>query len=236
MLHRLRAVLLTDPLIVLATIVMGSISFVTSLADSTGRAQHAVARAWARILLWVSGVRVTVEGLEKLDPHGSYVFAPIHRSYMDTPVVLASIPHQFRFLAKRSLFQIPFLGTHLRRAGHIPVPLEEPRALLQALTAGARVLREKGISVLVFPEGGRTMGQLEEFRNGAAYLAIKAGVPVAPVVLEGTFEVLPMTTLLVRGGPVRMRFLDPIPTAGLAVRDHARLTRELRERIAAALG
>mgnify|MGYP000327272108 CR=1 FL=1 len=153
MLGRLRALLITDPLIVLATVVMGSISFLASLADSTGRAQHAVARAWARILLWVSGVRVTVEGLEKLDPRASYVFASIHRSYMDTPVVLASIPHEFRFLAKRSLFKIPFLGTHLRRAGHIAVPLEEPRELLRALTEGARVLREKRLSVLVFPEG-----------------------------------------------------------------------------------
>ena len=84
-----------------------------SLFESSGRKQIAVARAWARCLLSVSGVRVKAEGLEKIAPNGSYVFVSNHLSYMDTPVVLANIPAQFRFLAKSGLFQIPLLGTHL---------------------------------------------------------------------------------------------------------------------------
>src|SRR5690348_754244 len=99
-------------LIVLSTIFWGSISLVVSFFDSTGRAQIGCARRWAGSLLVISGIAVELDGIERIRPDGSYVFASNHLSYMDTPVVLANIPVQFRFLAKRGLFQIPFLGTH----------------------------------------------------------------------------------------------------------------------------
>src|SRR3954454_9631776 len=95
----LRGIFITDPLIVVATIVFGSVNLVVSFFDDTGRKQIAIARAWAGLLLWFSGVKVTIEGLEKIDPSGSYLFASNHVSYMDTPVVLSHIPVQFRFLA-----------------------------------------------------------------------------------------------------------------------------------------
>src|SRR5579884_2197220 len=190
---KLRGILFADPAIVLATIIYGTISLIVSFFDSTGRMQIRVARAWARMLLRLSGVRVNVEGLEQIDPAGSYVFIANHLSYMDTPVALANIPVQFRFLAKRGLFQIPFLGTHLSRAGHIPVPREDPRASVKTMQVAAEIIRERGISLLIFPEGGRSLdGVLQPFKEGAAYIAIKAGVPMIPIALEGTREVLPM--------------------------------------------
>jgi 1-acyl-sn-glycerol-3-phosphate acyltransferase len=228
----LRAILFTDPLIVLATIVMGTISLVTSIFDASGRAQHGVARLWARMLLAIPGVRVLVEGLERIKPDSSYVFAANHLSYMDTPLVIAHIPAQFRFLAKKSLFVVPFIGYHLKRAGHIPVPRGNARASLKTMTDAARIVRERGVSVLVFPEGGRSPGTMEDFKEGAAYIAIKAGVPIVPVAIAGTREVLPMDSLLVRGGKVRLRIGEPIATDGLNIHDRARLTAEIRERVA----
>ena len=151
-----RAYFVTAPLVVLATIGYGLVSLAISLFESSGRRQIGVARSWARCLLWVSGVKVKADGLEKISPEGSYIFVSNHLSYMDTPVVLANIPVQFRFLAKRGLFQIPFLGNHLARAGHIPVPREDPRAAVKTMTTAAQVIRESGISLLVFPEGGRS--------------------------------------------------------------------------------
>jgi 1-acyl-sn-glycerol-3-phosphate acyltransferase len=233
----LRALLITDPLIVLATIVMGSISLLTSLFDPTGRKQHAVARLWAAILLKVGGVRVTVEGLEKISPDGSYVFVANHLSYMDTPVVLASIPVQFRFLAKQGLFKIPFLGYHLHRAGHVPVPREDARASVRVMQEAARIIRERGVSILVFPEGGRAEdGELQEFKEGAAYIAIKAGAPAVPIVLRGTREVLPMGSINVRPGKVRLIIGDPIPTDGMSLKERGPLTDTLRARIVEMLG
>jgi len=231
MLGFLRAALLTDPLIVLATIVMGTASLATSLFDATGRAQHGVARLWARMLLRIGRVRVRVEGLERIAPESSYVFVSNHLSYMDTPLVIAHIPCQFRFLAKQGLFKVPFIGYHLKRAGHIPVPRGDARASLRTLAESARIVRDRGVSVLVFPEGGRSPGAMREFKPGAAYIAIKAGVPAVPLGIAGTRQILPMDSLLVRGGQVLLRIGEPIPTSGMAIHDHRQLSQLLRQRV-----
>ncbi len=173
-----------------------------------------------------------MEGLEKIDPHGSYVFIANHASYYDTPVALAHIPVQFRFLAKRGLFQIPFLGTHLSRAGHIPVPREDPRAAVKTMQTAAETIQQKKISLLIFPEGGRSHdGVLRAFKEGGAYIAIRAGVPVVPLVLTGTREVLPYGSGVVKPGNVRLRILQPIETKGLALKDRGKLTDQVRELI-----
>jgi len=232
----LRALLITDPLIVLATIVYGTASLLVSFIDPTRRRQNAVERAWARALLAVSGVKVKIEGLEKITNDGSYVFVSNHLSYMDTPVALASIPVRFRFLAKRGLFQIPFLGWHLGRAGHIRVPREDARAAVKTMTLAAQVVRDEGISLLIFPEGGRSRnGEMGAFKEGAALIALRAGVPLVPVGLKGTREVLPFGSGNIRRGLVKMRIGDPIPTREASERDRMRLTEEARQRIAALL-
>jgi 1-acyl-sn-glycerol-3-phosphate acyltransferase len=228
----LRALLITDPLIILATVVMGSINLVVSLFDDGGRKQLNVARSWSKLLLKIAGVDVTVHGLEKINANGSYVFVSNHASYMDTPVVLAHIPVQFRFLAKKGLFSIPFLGHHLKRAGHLPVPKDNPRDAVKMMGEAGRIIRERGISVLVFPEGGRSIEGLQPFKEGAAYIAIKAGVPVVPIALDGTVQVLPMGSSYVRPGLVALRIGNPIPTVNLKLQDRSELTRQLYDRVA----
>ncbi len=227
----LRAIFITDPLIVLATTVMGLINFAVSFFDHDGRKQIALARAWARMLLVAGGVKVTVEGLEKIDPAGSYVFASNHASYMDTPVVLARIPVQFRFLAKIELFKIPLLGGHLKRAGHIPVPRDDPRAAVKTLGEAAKAIQERGISILIFPEGGRSLTGLQPFKEGAAYIAIKSGAPLVPLGLRGTLDILPRGSINVRSGPVTLLVGDPIPTKGLSLHDRGALTGQLHQRV-----
>jgi 1-acyl-sn-glycerol-3-phosphate acyltransferase len=231
MLSAIRSAFVTDPLIVLATAVYGTVSLATSLFDATGRAQHRVASAWARMLLRIAGVRVRVEGIERIAPGGSYVFVSNHLSYMDIPAVLPNIPVQFRFLAKKGLFHVPFIGYHLRRAGHIPVHREDARASLKTMAEAARIVSGRGASVLVFPEGGRAPAEMRDFKEGAAYIAIKAGVPAVPLGLSGTREVLPMDTLLVKPGQVVLRIGEPIPTNGLGMHDRHTLTRQLQERV-----
>jgi 1-acyl-sn-glycerol-3-phosphate acyltransferase len=225
-----------DPLFILSTFLCGCVSIPLALIDKTGDSSMRVGRVWARSLLWIAGVRVTVEGLEKIDLNRNYLFCSNHLSYMDTPVVMSNIPAQFRFLAKKGLFQIPFLGTHLSQAGHIPVPLEDPRAAVKTMTTAAAVIQKRGISMLIFPEGGRSDGVLQPFKEGGAFIAIKAGVPLLPIALIGTREVMAM------GSPVfhpfrrvTLRIGDPIPTDGLTTRDRGQLTEAVREQIAAML-
>jgi 1-acyl-sn-glycerol-3-phosphate acyltransferase len=228
----LRAWLITDPLIALATIFFATISMIVSLFDNAGRRQAAVARAWSRVLLAVSGVKVRVEGGEKISPDGSYVFASNHASYMDTPAALANIPVQFRFMAKKGLFSIPFLGWHLARAGHIPVFRDNPRAAVKTLGLAAEAIQKHGISLIVFPEGGRTRtGELRDFKDGAAYIAIRAGVPIVPMALRGSRAVLPFGSGTPRRGVIEMRIGDPIPTAGLKLHDRTRITQQVRDRV-----
>src|SRR5436190_5150450 len=228
----IRSLLITDPIIILATIIMGTVSLLTSLFDSAGRLQHQISRIWSRMLLAVSGVKMRIRGLEKIDPDGAYVFVANHRSLMDTPVVLAHIPLQFRFLAKKGLFLIPILGTHLRRAGHLPVVKDDPRASLRSMSDAAKIIRERGVSVLLFPEGGRSRNdKLQEFKEGAAYIAIKAGVPAVPIVMTGTREVLPMGSMQIMSGIVELRIGDPIPTADLTLKDRTSLTQTLRDKV-----
>jgi len=229
-------VLFSTPLIALATVVMGTFSMIASLFDGTGKSQHWLARVWGRMLLAVSFIRVRGEGLEKLDPNGSYVFVANHGSYMDIPAMLTVLPQQFRFFAKHSLYRIPFMGTHLKRAGHLPVDRTNIRASLKSMSEGAQIVKERGISVLLFPEGGRSLEGLHEFKEGAAYIAIKAGVPVVPIALVGMRDLLPMGSGHLRSGEAVLRIGDPIPTAGMKISDRGELNRRLYSEVARMLG
>jgi 1-acyl-sn-glycerol-3-phosphate acyltransferase len=225
-----------DPLIILSTLICGLISLVASPFDRTGGFMIKTARVWARSLLAIAGVRVKVEGLEKLVPGASYVFASNHLSYMDTPVILTHIPADFRFMAKDGLFKIPLLGTHLGQAGHIPVPREDPRAAVKTMTLAANIIRSRNISILIFPEGGRSHdGELKPFKDGAAYIAIKAGVPVVPLAISGTRQILAMHSATFHRGNVTLRIGDPIQTEGLTLHDRKQVTDEARNTVVALL-
>jgi 1-acyl-sn-glycerol-3-phosphate acyltransferase len=152
----LRSILFSTPLIGLSTIVLGLVSMVCSFFDRSGDTAHKVARFWGWTLTAVSFIRVRVVGLEKLDPRANYVFVSNHGSYMDIPAILSRLPYQFRFFAKKGLFQIPFLGWHLGWAGHLPVDRGNARASLKSMSEGARLIARAHVSMLLFPEAPST--------------------------------------------------------------------------------
>jgi 1-acyl-sn-glycerol-3-phosphate acyltransferase len=232
---KLRTLLISAPLIVLSTVAMGTLSMLASLFDGSGNSQHRIARWWAKSLLAFGFIRVRVEGLEKLEPGAGYVFVSNHQSLMDIPAILSRLPYQFRFFAKKGLFGIPFLGTHLKRAGHLPVDRSNARNSLKSMSEGGRIIAERGVSLLIFPEGGRAPKGLREFKEGAAYIAIKAGAPVVPIAICGMRELLPMGSVHIRPGRVRLRIGEPIPTAGMKLSDREPLTRRLYEEVAGLL-
>ena len=231
-----RSLLFSTPLIILATIIGGTLSLIASFFDGTGNTQHRMARIWSRILLAVSFIRVRVEGLQNLDPRGTYVLVANHGSYMDIPALISTLPLQFRFFAKKGLYKIPFLGTHLRRAGHLPVDRSNARNSLKSMTEGARIIAGRHVSVLLFPEGGRTVKGLREFKEGAAYIAIKAGVPVVPVGIVGMRALLPQGSIYLRSGRVTVRVGQPIPTEGLKLADRESLNQRLYEEVRRLMG
>jgi 1-acyl-sn-glycerol-3-phosphate acyltransferase len=150
---------------------------------------------------------------------------------MDTPVIFAALPFQFRILARSVLWPIPFIGWYLNRSGQIPIDTNNPRATLSSLGAGAKALRS-GMPLFVFPEGRRTLdGELQPFLSGAAYLAIRAQVPLVPMALSGVYELLPMHTRHFFPGELTLNVGEPIETAGLTMRQTEELTAQLREAI-----
>jgi 1-acyl-sn-glycerol-3-phosphate acyltransferase len=219
------------PLMASATVVCGSAALLVSLVDKHGRAQHRVARFWARILIFFAGCSLNVKGVENLRKQPVAVYAANHTSYMDTPVVFASLPFQFRILAKKELWPIAFIGWYLDRSGQIPINTQNPHATLSSLGVGVKALRS-GMPLFVFPEGGRTPnGEMQSFLSGAAYLAIRSQVPLVPIALSGVYDLLPMHTRHLYPGKLTLIAGEPIPTTGMTVRQTDELTERLRRAI-----
>jgi 1-acyl-sn-glycerol-3-phosphate acyltransferase len=213
------------------TVACGSVSLFISLFEKSGRLQHWIARLWARGLVWACGCSVTIHGREKLLNAPVAVYASNHTSYMDTPVIFASLPFQFRILAKKELWPIAFIGWYLDRSGQIPIDTRNPRASLSSLAGGVKALRS-GMPLFVFPEGGRTPdGEMQSFLSGAAFLAIRAQVPLVPLALSGVYDLLPMHTRHLYPGPLTLCVGDPIDTTGMTVRQIDELTERLRAAI-----
>src|SRR5215510_10176819 len=185
-----RSILITAPLIFLYTGIMGSISVASSVMDSRGRIQHACARMWARMILWTARVRLRVTGLGNIQPNVPYVLCVNHQSHMDIPIVLAALPFQFRFTAKKQLFRYPFLGWHLRRSGHVPIDRENPHAAVKSLREAAEKMRQ-GTPVVIFPEGGTSRdGSIKPFKGGGFMLATRSEAEAVPITIIGSRRIL----------------------------------------------
>jgi len=229
---RLRSYFVYVPLVYLYTFVLGILSLLSSLFDSSGRVQHWFARLWACMILKTGPIPVHVEGLENIDPARPVVYAANHLSALDIPVLLAEIPGQFRIMAKKELFRYPMLGWHLKRSGQIPIVLGDAHASVGSLKRAGRALR-KGLPLMVFPEGGRSPnGRLQPFMGGAFFAAIAEQVPVVPVAIVGTYELLPMNSFHVVPGEVEMIIGRPIATTGMRLRDMDKLAAQVRDAIA----
>lgn len=218
------------PLFFLATAFFGSLSLISSLWDRTGSVQHRIAQRWGRVVTRISGAKVTVLNGQYLDGRVA-VYAANHLSYTDTPVLFGVLPFQFRIVARHDLFTLPFIGWHLTRSGQVPVNVTNPRASISSLGSAVRTLKS-GMPVFIFPEGGRTQtGHLAGFLNGPAFMAIRAGVPIVPMALIGTHELLPIHTAQFHPVPVLLAVGEPIETTGYSIRQTNDLTQRVEEAI-----
>ena len=213
------------------TLLFSAAAIVASLVPPRGRHAHAVARIWARGALAASGVRLRAEFEVPLAPGQRYVFVANHSSLFDIPVLLVAIPGQVRFLAKANLFHIPVFGWAMRLAGFVPVERGHRERARGSFTQALDRL-DRGLSILVFPEERRSLdGRLLPFKRGGMLLAAKSGLPIVPVGLDGTFEVQPMRSFLIRPRLVHVRFGRPQPPPE-TIRALRALTAGLRERVA----
>lgn len=188
---------------------------------------------WAvRVSRRVLGVRVGVEGLERFDPRRPHIFMPNHASFMDGPLVMSLIRGAPRVILKKSVLRVPVLGLGMRHVGFVPVDRKGAAGGKKSIARAAALVRERGYSFLIFPEGTRTRdGRLQPFRRGGFFLALASGAPVVPVTVRGTFALMPKGQWYARRGRVSVIFHDPVPVAGLGEEAMAGLMETVRRAI-----
>src|SRR5262249_20960057 len=168
--------------------------------DRSGAISAWFFRFWARSILTICGVRVRCHGLEKIEPARRYICVSNHTSLIDIPILVANIPLQLCFVAKEELWKIPIFGAYLRKMRHIPVVRDNSRAASKSMAEAARAIAAGTRSVLLFPEGTRSSAGLGEFKEGAALLAIRSGVPMLPIAITGTSRIWPARGVVISPG------------------------------------
>ncbi len=217
--------------IVIATLGLGLLAFITYPFDRRGKIVHRYARLWGRVALWANGVKVSIEGMENLRGEGPYIFMSNHQGSYDIFALLGHLPFQFKWLAKKELFSIPFLGWAMAAAGYISIDREGTRETVEAMNKAAEKIRD-GMSVVIFPEGSRSPdGTIQPFKNGGFTLAIKSRVPIVPLALTGSREIMPKERLTATSGEIRIRMGRPIETSHHSMKDRKDLMEKVKETI-----
>ena len=213
------------------TIVMATISLLLWPFDRTGAMQHWCARWWCRLIAWSIFARIRSRGAENISPDRTYVYMANHSSLVDTPALFAYLPYQFRIMAKKELFYVPFMGWHLWTVGNFRVDRSDARRTALSIRRVIDGVRS-GKSLAVFPEGTRSPdGKLREFKPGAFKIALRAGVPIVPVTIRGANALLPKGSLAPRPGRVEVIIGRPIETSSFTGKNLGVLIDETRAAI-----
>ena len=192
---------------------------------------------WSRGILHITGVRLSVEGLDNIPKEGPCVFVANHRSYYDIPLLLASLDKPYGILAKEELEKIPLLSRWMKLLGCVFVQRDDVRASVRALNDATAIV-ESGRSFIIFPEGTRYKGEeggAGEFKAGAFRIAVKTETPVVPVAISGARGLFEAHGNRTTPGTVRIRVLPPIQTAGMSRAEQKELPAAVRQTILAQL-
>lgn len=196
--------------------------------DRSGNAIHSIGALWSRILLFLSGSKVEIKGVENLLRNEPQILASNHQGAFDILALQAFIPIQFRWVAKTSLFKIPVIGWSMSLAGYVGIERERASSAYKSIEAAAEKVKN-GTSVLIFPEGTRSAtGELLPFKRGSFLLAVKSDVPVIPISIQGTKDIMKRSSILINPSRINVVIGKPIPTAGV---DEKALMEEVRKAI-----
>jgi 1-acyl-sn-glycerol-3-phosphate acyltransferase len=207
--------------IILVTAFMAVMAILVSFVTAGGDTTHKVGRIWAKCILALSNIRVTVKGLSNLKPGRSYIYMANHMSNFDIPVLQAYLPVQFRWLAKAELYKIPIFGYAMKRAGYISIDRSDRKSAIESLNKAVKIIRD-GVSVIVFPEGTRSRtNTVQPFKKGGFFLAVDSGVPVIPIIIHGTGRIMPKKQMLIKPGNVTLEIEKPINSS-----DYTRKTKD----------
>jgi len=222
--------------LVCSTLILSIIALFVSPFDRTGELIHGIARFWAKIHLFISGIKIVIKGVENI-PEPPCIFMCNHQSALDIYSLLAKMPVSFRWVAKRQLFSIPFFGWAMKKAGYISLDRENPREAIKAIEVAAKKIKE-GTNLVVFPEGTRSKdGMLLPFKKGVFSLAVRAGVPLVPVGIKDTYILQPKGSLIpLKKGLIYINIGEYVCVTGNSAKEKLRLMDEIKKRIERLLG
>lgn len=220
-----------------ATVVIGSTVIIGALLgvkDKPDGMFDKAPRWWSVLVLWAAGIKVRVHGFENAGDAVPHIYASNHVSWFDVPALAKILPH-YKFVAKAELFKVPIFGSGMRAVGMIEIQRENRKAAFGAYDVAAERIRA-GSSVVVFPEGTRgSEYALRPFKKGPFVLAIAAGVPIVPIIVHGTIEVMKKGSMWVHPGTIDVHLLEPVSTAGVDYDHREALMQAVRGRMADAM-
>ena len=219
----------------LTTVVFGGMAIiVASVATDRGdRFCDWAPRAWGKAILWAAGVKVTVEGMERLDRGGPRIMVSNHQSWFDVFALCAHLPVRFRFVAKKELGRIPIYGRAWKACGHVSVDRGDRDAAIESLGQASEEVKELGLTMVMFPEGTRSpTGELQPFKKGAFVLAIQLQIPLVPIAVVGSRAIMRKGGWRVSSGEITLRVGDAISSEGLAFEDRDELVEQSHTAVA----
>ncbi len=200
-------------LIGLHTFILSVLALISILIDRSFKSYHYLSKIFAGGTLFISGVKVKIFGLENIDEKATYVFVSNHASQFDITVLQWGVPNRLAMIFKKELSKIPVFGWQLKLGPNIMVDRKSPESGVKSIEEAKDLMRTKGISVLVFPEGTRSKtGELLPFKRGAFHLAAKVGYPIVPVTIIDSDKIMPKGTFKLRRGIIKLIFDKPINT------------------------
>jgi len=194
----------------------------------------------SRLLLWVSknairlgpkilGIRIEVTGVDVVEEDKSYIFMSNHLSFLDGPLLYLIIPQPIRVILKKEIFRIPIIGLGMKQVGFVPVDRKSIRGGKKSIDHAIRLMKEKGYSFLIFPEGTRSRtGKLQEFRRGGFFLALTSQSAIVPISIQGTYKLMPKGSFFVKRGKIKVSFHQPVSVQGNHKDDLPVLLEEVR--------
>lgn len=215
------------------TTLLGTLGILISLIEPTrGKSLGVFARWWAKLILFFSGVRYSVQGLDKLDKNQSYVFAGNHASGFDILLGYAGLPFWIVSIAKKELRSIPVLGWVMRAGGHVFIDRSRHDSAMNTLDKTKQSLKETPRSIMLFPEGTRTQdGSLRPFKRGGLLVGVELKMPIVPVAYCGTFHLLGKDSWKMGSNPIVLKIGDPIPTDAHSVDSRRALAIEVQQSV-----
>jgi 1-acyl-sn-glycerol-3-phosphate acyltransferase len=218
-------------LVTLGIAITGFISFwciIFSIIPNSENRIHKIANLWAKILLLISNTKVEIIGAENILQGKPQIFMANHQSDFDILIVLGHVPGQFRWIAKKELFNIPIFGAAMKTAGYIEIDRNNHEKAMQSMDEAALRIRE-GKSVMTFPEGTRSRdGEIKTFKQGTFHLAIKSGVPIIPISIIGSGRIMPKRSLKVTPGKVKLVIGKPIEVQNYGTENRHELINNVR--------